>query len=373
MKISFISTMQGFSWGGSEELWSTIADDALSRNHSIQICTYEWDKLPFKIIGLRNNGAKLAIRKRQQHNFIEKIRRVLRFSNNGYLKLIGQFNPDVIIVSQGATFDFFAHNEIYQLVMDLKKPYFLISQFNVDHGSLQNQIIRNRIINPKKKWNKFYFVSQRNLLSANIQIAHKLKNTAIVSNPVNIKNITPCEWPKGQKLQIACVARYDCNYKGQDILLTALSAFKDFNFIINFYGSGPDELALNELIKFNQLENKAYVNKHVSNIDEIWENHHLLVLPSIAEGTPLSLQEAMLKGRPALVTDVGGNDTLIIDGETGFLAECASVLSLTKKLKQLFNTSFDDLKAMGEKASVKAKSVICLNSAENILKDIENV
>ncbi len=100
--------------------------------------------------------------------------------------------------------------------------------------------------------------------------------------------------------------------------------------------------------------------------------HHILVLPSIAEGTPLVIQEAMLKGRPILATDVGGNSKLVIDGETGLLAATASVSCLKEKLDQLFAMSLSELQLMGGRAFDRAKGMININSSKNILQDIEN-
>ena len=62
--------------------------------------------------------------------------------------------------------------------------------------------------------------------------------------------------------------------------------------------------------------------------------NHLLVLPSRAEGTPLALVEAMLCGRPAVITDVGGNAEWIADGRTGFVAEAASARSFGATLER---------------------------------------
>ena len=59
---------------------------------------------------------------------------------------------------------------------------------------------------------------------------------------------------------------------------------------------------------------------HVGSIQDVWKNHHLLVLPSRLEGLPLVLVEAMLCGRPAVVTNVAGNSEVLDDNETGFLA-----------------------------------------------------
>ena len=59
-------------------------------------------------------------------------------------------------------------------------------------------------------------------------------------------------------------------------------------------------------------------------VESIWASHHALVLPSRSEGLPLVVVEAMLCGRPAIVTDVAGNAELIQDGVSGFVAAAAA-------------------------------------------------
>ena len=56
-------------------------------------------------------------------------------------------------------------------------------------------------------------------------------------------------------------------------------------------------------MSYYQQEKKVSIGSFVSDMDEVWQKHHALVLPSISEGTPLSLQEAILKGRTVLATD----------------------------------------------------------------------
>ena len=72
----------------------------------------------------------------------------------------------------------------------------------------------------------------------------------------------------------------------------------------------------------------------MSDIRSIWADNHLLVMPSRAEGTPLALVEAMICGRPSVVTDVGGNTEWIDEPSTGFVAEAPSARSLDNALER---------------------------------------
>ena len=57
-------------------------------------------------------------------------------------------------------------------------------------------------------------------------------------------------------------------------------------------------------------------------------------MPSIIEGTPLTLLEAMVLGRVCIVTRVGGNDEWVVDGRNGFLAEAPTRELLSNKLRE---------------------------------------
>lgn len=366
--------MEGFPWGGSEELWAKTALEALAKNHQVQVCVKEWSPEPIKIKTLRNNGALILKRQAHLKGFLNRVFRKLRNTQQAtYLNDITIFNPDYILISQGASFDFIRNPELFNFIQAFKKPYALISQFNYETGEILFNRVSSKIRTIDHLWQKFYFVSSRNLQTAERQIACALPNTEIIDNPLNLNKVGILNWPNTEIINIACVARYDCSFKGQDILIQTLSmpVFKNVKYFLNFYGKGPDESYLRALVKYYGLQEKITINNYIEDIDSLWETHHLLALPSIAEGTPLSLQECLFKGRPALVTDVGDCTKLVTDGQNGFVAPTASVNCLKAKLIEIFATPLIRLKEMGEASFNVATTQIDLHSSLKILTNIE--
>lgn len=70
----------------------------------------------------------------------------------------------------------------------------------------------------------------------------------------------------------------------------------------------------------------------------------IFAMPSLAEGLGLSLQEALFSGCPAVASRVGGIQDMIIDGETGVLAEPGDVESLAKVLARAMDSAVDRLR-----------------------------
>jgi glycosyltransferase involved in cell wall biosynthesis len=61
------------------------------------------------------------------------------------------------------------------------------------------------------------------------------------------------------------------------------------------------------------------------------------VLSSLTEGTSISLLEAQACSIPAVVTDVGGNGQVIVDGQTGFLCPLNDIEAMASKFRKLSN------------------------------------
>lgn len=69
--------------------------------------------------------------------------------------------------------------------------------------------------------------------------------------------------------------------------------------------------------------------------DQLLASAHAFILPSHAEGLPMSLLEAMAWGLPPICTPVGSIPEYVIDGATGMLVPPADVPQLTQAIEKM--------------------------------------
>lgn len=350
MKILFITDI-GSPWGGSEELWSKSALLLKKSGHDI-IASLPWycEEHP-KLNVLKSNNIKLKFRKNKLRILFDKARNsndsiFLKFILSGINYHIKTTNPEFIVFSQSHVFSAYK-NMLFAKRFKIK--YCFVTQLNSEL-SWANDNNYLSIRNAFKSAEKAFFVSNGNLKLCELQLAYKLKNAEVISNPFNFDNIKQLDWPKTSTLNFAYVGRLDFTHKGIDILLNAFATkeWKSRDFKLNIYGKGNLSLA-KELVNFLGLEDKVIFKGHVNNIHSIWEKNHILALASRYEGMPLVLIEAMLCRRTAIVTDVAGHAELITDKENGFLAEASHVKLFRKKLEEVWINK-NDLKILGEKS-----------------------
>ncbi|MDB0542250.1 glycosyltransferase [Ralstonia solanacearum] len=123
--------------------------------------------------------------------------------------------------------------------------------------------------------------------------------------------------------RLLCVGRLT-PAKGQHILLTACAALRarGYRLSLTLIGDGEDRHALRDharalnltgCVHFAGARNQAEVRAALRTADAF-------VLPSLAEGIPVVLMEAMAAGVPCISTPVNGIPELISNGQDGLLA-----------------------------------------------------
>jgi glycosyltransferase involved in cell wall biosynthesis len=127
--------------------------------------------------------------------------------------------------------------------------------------------------------------------------------------------------------------------KGQVLLIQACAQMRDQGvpFHLTMVGDGPDRSRVETEIAKHQLASQVSLTGSLTQegVRAELARSDAFVLPSLAEGIPVVLMEAMASYVPCISTPVNGIPELIEHGHTGLLATPGDVDSLFLQLTQL--------------------------------------
>jgi glycosyltransferase involved in cell wall biosynthesis len=334
--------MTGQPWGGSEVLWEALAKHALEKGDDVLVSVYKWETEHPNITALKSKGATISYREKFNSNagLAEKIIRSIKVRkpslNKDYSSII-DFKPDHVFISQGDNFDLALHHRaLYTLLRAGNVPYSFVCHSHAQYGAIPPKEIYpdgKAVFTDAKA---VYFVSQKQRQLTERKLLTALSNAFITFNPLAIGEMEkPLDFPIGNTVTFAAVGAITGG-KGQDTLLNVLAApqWKNRNWQLNVYGAGEGLQYMRDLAVFYGIDQQVVFHGHVSNVQAIWEINQVLIIPSAAEGLPISLVEAMMCGRCCVATDVGGIDELIEEGITGFIAQAPSVKYLSEAMER---------------------------------------
>ncbi|MBU0707871.1 glycosyltransferase [Patescibacteria group bacterium] len=140
------------------------------------------------------------------------------------------------------------------------------------------------------------------------------KKLFTLNNSINIEIFKP----------INCEKKYDIGYVGRlnadKNLLNLLEAIKDSGYKVCFIGRGEEKDSLEKYAQENSID-LEFIDK-VNNYDlpKYYSAFKIYAFPSLHEGNPKTLLEAMACGLPIVGCDVIGVNNIIKDGKNGLLS-----------------------------------------------------
>ena len=139
-------------------------------------------------------------------------------------------------------------------------------------------------------------------------------------------------------VKVLCVGRLS-PAKGQVLLVQACAQLRDkgLDFSLTLVGDGPDRQRVEQAIASHKLGAHISLTGSLNQeaVKAQFARADVFVLPSLAEGIPVVLMEAMSSGVPCVSTPVNGIPELIEHDCTGLLATPGDVDSLTRQLTRL--------------------------------------
>lgn len=117
--------------------------------------------------------------------------------------------------------------------------------------------------------------------------------------------------------------------KGHVYLIRAMSQMRTRNQVqLLLVGEGAEEAPLRAEAAAHGLSEQVHFLGYRADLVQILKAVDVFVLPSLEEGIPVVVLEAMACARPVVATDVGGVRTLVTPGQTGMLVPPAEIWKL---------------------------------------------
>ena len=140
--------------------------------------------------------------------------------------------------------------------------------------------------------------------------------------------------------------------KGFDQLISLLVkyTFSEKQIRILIAGDGSLKNKYMEQVRTQNLEEKVTFIGNLNNIPEFLASLDFYIQPSVTEGFPLSVLEAMASGLPVICSDAGGMKDMIQNGGNGILFKSNDLNSLYKGISYLLSMSEDELFELGKNA-----------------------
>ncbi len=157
-----------------------------------------------------------------------------------------------------------------------------------------------------------------------------------------------------------------CRSKGQMFLIKVLEEIKK-DFLCYFIGYGEDYDYIDEYLREKNINNIKLLGPQPRSVTFEWlKKAKVFLLPSFAEGVPVSLMEGMSMGKVVVSTKINGVEELIDNGINGY------VVSPTDKerLKEIIEEILDyDKKEIRENS--RKKIVEHFNIKKEVVKLVE--
>jgi colanic acid/amylovoran biosynthesis glycosyltransferase len=191
--------------------------------------------------------------------------------------------------------------------------------------------------------------------------------------------LAPADWPKvqivhcglsdesfpeaapveGSSRRFVCVGRL-CEQKAQLLLIEALAQLRDKGIDAQLVLAGDGEMRaeIEAAIANHQLQNSVRITGWISNEHVRTEllAARALVLPSVGEGLPVVLMEAMALRRPVISTFLAGIPELVHSGVHGWLVPSGDASAVADALEHCLDADIDLLQRMGDAARDQARA-----------------
>jgi colanic acid/amylovoran biosynthesis glycosyltransferase len=166
--------------------------------------------------------------------------------------------------------------------------------------------------------------------------------------------------PRPTPRSLLCVGRLS-KEKGQPLLIDAARALASQGGApdIVLAGDGPMRADIEALVREHGLASRVRVTGWLdaTGVAKELQQARALVVPSLSEGLPVVIMEAMAHRLPVIAPYLAGIPELVVDGVTGWLFPAGDTDQLAQAMRHCLDASDDTLASMGDAAALRVRQM----------------
>jgi glycosyltransferase involved in cell wall biosynthesis len=175
-----------------------------------------------------------------------------------------------------------------------------------------------------------------------------------IPNAVNV-SVKPDRLFENEKIKLLFVGRFAHN-KGIDILIEAIRQLNasgyESKLQFTLVGKGPLYDKITAGYRASNLHYAGFADDE--QLRNFYTTHDIMVFPTLFEGMPTAVLEAMSYGMPVIVTDTGAT-TVLVNENNGYIIEKNNVDSLKNAIAGYVSLNAEKKKLLSENSFRKVK------------------
>lgn len=351
MKI--IQVMPEFLFGGAEIMCENLSNELAKFGHDVTVISLYDMRTPITD-RLTENGIRVVFLNKKpgiDFSLIIKLR-----------KLFKETKPDVIHTHR-YVMEYVIPASIGLKAKKIHTLHSIASKENTKFGRTINHVFF--------KINKVIPIALSEKVQQTIVTEYGMtkEKIPIIYNGVDIKkNLHKESYRVGEELKLIHIGRFALA-KNHTMLLDAVQQInlEYGNLSLTLVGDGELKDEVYRYAKEHGMLDYVNFAGTTNNIYEFLKDSDAFILPSIYEGMPMTLIEAMGYGMPIIASNVGGIPNMITDNYNGILIE-PTVDSICDGIKKIIDGGEEIRQKLGKNAIVSSSRFSSIKMAEEYLK-----
>lgn len=307
--------------------------DELAKNYSeVNLCVPVKEEFELDSIDYRIKSSNIKIQEMPNYKNIigsikytvPSIKKLINFSrkweDSVYIRWPSPYSYIVFLLAKSKNLKTIAHivGDTKSVIENGDKYKGIIKKMAIVYANVEDFLLK---IIMKKSINISNGSGMRRVYKSNSIKVSEIRTSTIMKSDINIKK-DDLSLSKSIKLLYVGYLRQE---KGIKYLLQAIRTLKENmnkDISLTIVGDGEERKNLEALVESLNIKENVTFKGHIplgDKLFEVYKENDIFILPSLSEGTPRVLIEAMANGLIIVSTDVGGIPFTISNNENGIL------------------------------------------------------